>query len=614
MASGLAEKEVARLVAHFEGVLETLNTNIHRYREAKVAEFSSQYQEQLANIPHAVANQVRKAVAISIFKYPELRGFTIDLQDDIDPSSLSCDKALLDPAEIVAAPAHVAVNETRREHEFDLAGFFTPGYLPLLDASKAAIASSSPPPQSPATADPDQHDSLRSSPEPSTPTTAINSSMQGDCSRRRSALRRSSSASKSPRKVRFDIGGDDSDSGGGVGKDDKYQSDDNEYVAKGGTVSKYTPSLLDDPDEPPPPKKVSSVERLRLLGRRPYKTQEESDADAPPPGLLAKETRANTTVNAESIRSRSNDTSIQSLKQKPPSKLSPVHTLSQPTLDLNEPEAKMAASISDNEEDDFLEIKSKRSKKICSSSVQISPTNPQALNPLCVQIADKAPNSVSSESTTEFIASGMATRNNQRQQINKAVTRKTIAQKSKERHDHDDDDDELFEFEDENSASRTKRPLTPIDDAEEDEEIEEHGSSEKQTGSIANITKPVVPTVTSIPQGVRPSTPQPIHSEAVGSYRGRPLSMPIVKDFAVYEAAASMGEFNTFVGGIDGTSGMDEGDLNSFRASVMALTTGTPKSFSERMLIEDSQRGMIGQHQHNFGSLPVGRRTPSRRG
>ena len=65
--------------------------------------------------------------------------------------------------------------------------------------------------------------------------------------------------------------------------------------------------------------------------------------------------------------------------------------------------------------------------------------------------------------------------------------------------------------------------------------------------------------------------------------------MPVVKNEDLHAQAASLGEFNTFVGGLDGRSGMDEGDLNSFRASLVHTGfSGTPRSLTERMMLEDA--------------------------
>jgi hypothetical protein len=71
--------------------------------------------------------------------------------------------------------------------------------------------------------------------------------------------------------------------------------------------------------------------------------------------------------------------------------------------------------------------------------------------------------------------------------------------------------------------------------------------------------------------------------------------MPVVRNPEVHAQAASLGNFNTFVGGLDGRSGMDEGDLNSFRASVANTGfSGTPRSFTERLMMEEAQKARAG--------------------
>ena len=63
--------------------------------------------------------------------------------------------------------------------------------------------------------------------------------------------------------------------------------------------------------------------------------------------------------------------------------------------------------------------------------------------------------------------------------------------------------------------------------------------------------------------------------------------MPIVSD-EVHAQAASLGAINSFVGSVDGRSGLDESDVRSFRASGgIGSFSGTPKSLSERMMMDE---------------------------
>lgn len=68
------------------------------------------------------------------------------------------------------------------------------------------------------------------------------------------------------------------------------------------------------------------------------------------------------------------------------------------------------------------------------------------------------------------------------------------------------------------------------------------------------------------------------------------MIMPVVRDPLVHARAVSLGDFNSFVGSVDGRTGLDESDLNSFRASLaQSGFAGTPRSLAERMMIEEAQ-------------------------
>lgn len=91
-------------------------------------------------------------------------------------------------------------------------------------------------------------------------------------------------------------------------------------------------------------------------------------------------------------------------------------------------------------------------------------------------------------------------------------------------------------------------------------------------------------------------------AHSVGSYRGRPISMfNVVKDPRILQEVAQLGEFNSFVGGVDGRTGVDDDDSGAVDAprdfigsfpgrDARALFSGTPRSLSERMALEDAMR------------------------
>ncbi|KAJ6787633.1 hypothetical protein PWT90_06619 [Aphanocladium album] len=157
------------------------------------------------------------------------------------------------------------------------------------------------------------------------------------------------------------------------------------------------------------------------------------------------------------------------------------------------------------------------------------------------------------------------------------------------------DDDDMFQFEDE--SGRTSSPQRPPPAADEDEHSENESAagvsaSDKGLGALRSPTTVApasVPAKVEAPEPTTPTTPR-FHVGSVGSYKGRSIIMPVVKSPEVHAKAASIGNFNSFVGGLDGTSGMDPADLSSYRASFMRDGfSGTPRSFTERLMMEDME-------------------------
>jgi len=148
-----------------------------------------------------------------------------------------------------------------------------------------------------------------------------------------------------------------------------------------------------------------------------------------------------------------------------------------------------------------------------------------------------------------------------------------------EEYDHDD----LFHFDD-----VTEEKTSPIFQDEEGE------SEESPTESpISPVKEPV--TLSQYSSSPARDIARPNHSSTpvpkgvVGSYKGHPFTMPIVSP-EVHARAASLGDVTSFVGSVHGRSGLDESDLQSFRASLRNSSgpfSGTPRSMSERMLMDD---------------------------
>ncbi|ATY60664.1 hypothetical protein A9K55_006274 [Cordyceps militaris] len=159
-----------------------------------------------------------------------------------------------------------------------------------------------------------------------------------------------------------------------------------------------------------------------------------------------------------------------------------------------------------------------------------------------------------------------------------------------------DDGDDMFEFEDEGGKTLSSWP--PPSPADEDEQSEDETAADVAASfdELSTLRSPTTVAPAPMPKPkaeapapATPTTPR-FHVGSVGSYKGRSIMMPVVKDPEVHAKAASIGIFNSFVGGVDGTSGMDAADLSSYRASFMRDTfSGTPRSFTERLMMEDME-------------------------
>jgi hypothetical protein len=401
---------------------------------------------------------------------------------------------------------------------------------------------------------------------------------KGDTKIRRSALRRSSSSSKaphSPRRVRFEFRGAE------VLPTASPQATDYPTPRPGSPATSdksrsFAEIVGDDSGDegaPPqrglPPRKISSSEALRALSRTPFEAGTVWTVVNPNSDESASErdsSRASPIspkMSSETVKA-SSPTMPPTTTQYPADPKDPAR----PLVNLGAREA-----IADNDsssDDEFLAMakpKSFANKK----SIQ-SPIIP----------ADLGPNSVPS---TMHSANGEE----------EPLTVSKDADEDKDQtssEDFDAEEEDMFHFESGGlrapprpkpsrppKAQAESPPSSPLQDVNEDDVKVSYGTSPAVPISRPNITSgPSTPTTSRFQIG------------SLGSYKGRPVVMPVVKNPEVHEQAASLGQFNTFVGGLDGRSGMDEGDLNSFRASLVQHDfTGTPRSLTERLMMEEAR-------------------------
>ena len=235
--------EATTLVSELQAKLAELEKGVWEYRQNMTSEFEKYAADLLRDVPKEVTKTVSESIAASIkgcrSLYPD-RARSIESpatgslltngagqsQHSIFPIAAALQRGDITGAEEVQRSPH------EREKEFQ--GLFTPSYLPLLDSTSSVRRSSPDPPPSPRydlkgkEREMDSMDDDTSTDDreiPATPQStrppphrrntdevSIRSDWSGDSAVvRRSALRRSSSSSKShsPRRVRFDVMGEE---------------------------------------------------------------------------------------------------------------------------------------------------------------------------------------------------------------------------------------------------------------------------------------------------------------------------------------------------------------------------------------------------------------------
>jgi hypothetical protein len=582
--------DATRLISDLERKLEELDQRVAAYREDMAAEFRRYSQELLQNTPQAVSAEVQQAMAELISNYSSLAP-SLDTPESRRPSSGR------ESWHGRGSPPPRPFDDTRSEHnraseapgspherEKEFQGVFTPSYLPLLDSSHRQL------PQSPASK-PHNPTSTAMGEEqaptttetdlavrPSTvrratdETTSSVLSDRSDSKVRRSALRRSSSSSKpqSPRRVRFEVSGSEvlpsSSPQTLVEGSTSQDAEPSSAVEEAPSDSINAEAILGPDLEGPPPKKVSSTQALRALSRIPLdegtiwkEVSQESLGYSLPQGQSSAIATSDST---STIRSTTQTTqpALVGLGTVAPelsnNKTSPV--LGLPL----EAEGKVMDNVNDSSEEELLiraKPKSSSNKKALPRLSGAKSTPAVAASPPS-ETAKKEPKTRTKEATN-------------------------VAEEA-------DEEDLPFEFEESASAAPRRRPASPPDDYDETEETGTPSRTARTTELSQHFSSPAVAISRATVAPTAPATPQSARFQpgSLGSYRGRPVTMPVVTNPKVLDQAESLGQFNTFVGGLDGRSGMDEGDLSSFRASLAQSTafSGTPRSLTERMMMEEA--------------------------
>ncbi|KAG5920925.1 hypothetical protein E4U61_007300 [Claviceps capensis] len=411
------------------------------------------------------------------------------------------------------------------------------------------------------------------------------SSDKSDSKPPRSAMRRSSSISKppqSPRRVRFDFMGEEvlptSSPRNSVFSDARIPSPgpaDNEAGC--------TSNLATDPgedEEEPPPRKVSSSDALRALSRvsldedRTFWTVVNSDSED------SDDCQSAQTPKMKELVVRPNGTAATRVSNFQEEKdASRAQNCSKTTLN----------TVIDNMDDTEDEESSTDEEDFLSMARHKAPPS----LPFRVPRLQVFSNSVEKPAILEANGQGPRPSNSQREGLtesrNETIPRaKNVSGPSEEG---------VFYFEEDNpSRSERLEKQEPIEQEEEEEEDEESESDGETYTAPLKLTSPYAtsPAVAiPMPKGLRdeePLTPSrsKYQSDTVGSYKGRPLIMSVLKNPDALEQIMSSEPIEPIVGSLRDRSPANDFKSNTPEVSIEErLAAFAPRSFSERLMIED---------------------------
>ncbi|KAH8790002.1 hypothetical protein F5882DRAFT_401589 [Hyaloscypha sp. PMI_1271] len=598
--------EAAKLVCELQLKLAQLDHKVWQYQRDMSSEFEKYAEDLLREVPRDISETVSKTIAESMkgcrSLYPDgarpiespatgsirVNGAGQSQQAGTAPIPAAFQRRSTDATDdSPKSPQH------EREKEFH--GLFTPSYLPLLDSTSRNDRRLSPdPPPSPRQdvkgkqKEMDDREveaseytrSLSTTPEPKRPDpprrrNTDSFSIASDCSGTttpRSALRRSSISSKShsPRRVRFDVMGEE------------VLPTASPRPFKPIMPEEIYPRSYPDSDEEAgseqiedvnsqPPKRVSSSQALRALSRSPLVDDgtEWTTVRAPPDGSASVATNGFQGSDDEDDQleigpSKAKMAALPSTASTISKKLSPNRlddtNAVPPVQDKREEQAETPS------DDEMLDMPPLRRQNASPASM-LSPAIPADIS------GNKSP-TASTRSRGKPLHCLETTG---------SIPQTAGSQLSTEEYDHDD----LFHFDDGNVESQKSPPARKEQEAEDDSsEASESAADEPPVSPLKEPIKLSEYSSSPARDIVRPSAraksgDTPTSKGIVGSYKGRPFSIPIVSP-EVHAMAASLGDVNSFVGSVHDRP---ESDDYSFRASLR--NSGTPRSFSERMRMED---------------------------
>ncbi|KAI0998975.1 hypothetical protein K3495_g9222 [Podosphaera aphanis] len=559
--------EAGRIVADLQRKLAELDHRVWAYRREMTSEFEKYSDGLLREVPDYVSETVSQTMAQSINGFRSLYPDGIPILKSHPSTSL---RDTLDHSSAAPRPVYRPVDchddeinlRSPHEHEKEFEGVFTPNYLPLLDGSSDERRSRSL--ESPIIicanrecwkeerigevgASMEMSES-RMSLTDSKPTTPDQKSTDGFSTNsdwsytgtpRRSALRPPSSSSKgggqSPRRVRFNVAGEEVLPTSSPIPTIHLLGDETipfSYNSENDENDMEDEETLEDEDEPLP-KRISSSQALRLLSRR----------------TLEDDGTVWTAVSAP---------------------------------------ADGSASVAiENQTRSILEINVDKNQDFKTPLASLNGST----STLPAKQDIFAENQLPKTTSSPYHSTGFSPKEFE----NQALTNHNLLDPIIK--DDDEDEEELFEFDEIIlHPKRNRSPVSSVEESDQDDQDDEDDfltikPSRPKTPfarQSIRIQSPAVAIPEKLPAPITPrsSNPEYFHSD-------HPFSTPIVNP-EIHAEAASLGALNTFVGSLDGRTGLDENKINSLgigsaeKSLIGSLRAGrSPKSLTERMLLED---------------------------
>ncbi|KAI1433126.1 hypothetical protein GGR50DRAFT_539374 [Xylaria sp. CBS 124048] len=579
--------DTTRLVSELLDKLRELNYKVCNYRQGLAEEFQRYSRHLLHDVPEHISTCVGEVIAKELRNYPALspefalHAAFVNLGGPATYRSVPSGRVSPPPA-LPPTPL-VPGSPTEHGRECELHGLFTPSYLPLLEVVKpnntmpAPITAPSPTtpknPESKDTPEPSRAVQLNNStppqpnptppgPEPTLPNTPVSEGGIRVLTRRRSALRRSSSSStkgaQSPRRVRFDVEGEEVLPTTSPPTPALVHSLPISPPPEGQPMSIHQPishiifdeetSLLGD--SPPPPKKISSTERLRALAKNSTEDvskwtvigDPQDDDDDEEEGLTMFSSKSSSKAPASGLAAAptifANGTS---------------HHYGRDGLwRYNGREMDEDESSDDSEaDDDVLELPPFRSAK----------GNPRfASHGAVYGVLGNSPDSESNASKSKSNLSGL-TKPSRPSEISSS-------------------EEAMFGFDEEWNSAGAEKQSNYFDEELDDEEQTvpfSKSSASRRPGMISAMSPGMMIPKPASPPPTSPAASVSRQSGVSGSYKGKPFVIGVVRDEELYKKAA-VGDVGMFVGSVDGRSGVDP--------SVTYFADGTPQSLGKRLLEE----------------------------